>query len=284
MEPFNFTALDFETMTAERTSACAIGLVRCEKGVILQKVFSLIRPIPDEREKTNTFVHGITPQQTVNAPTWAELYPTIAHFIEDQTIVCHNADFDIDVLLRTSDYFGITPRPANVIDTAALTHASLEDACAILGITLGNHHDPLEDATATAKVLLNIFGISTVEHHYSKPPSRHSLEQRKVAKETLRPLCDDEIQNKETPFYCKKVVITGVFQQFPMREELASLLRQYGADINTSVSAKTNIVIVGQGCGPAKMQKIEKLNSEGHDIRIIREPELIDIINQFNMQ
>ena len=283
MEPFNFTALDFETMTAERTSACAIGLVRCEKGVILQKVFSLVRPIPDEREKTNTFVHGITPQQTANAPTWAELYPTIAHLIEGQTIVCHNADFDIDVLLRTSDYFGITPRPANVIDTAALTHASLEAACAILGITLGNHHDPLEDATACARVMLKILGIDITEHHYVSL-NKQSRMQRNVASETLKPLCDDEIQNKETPFYCKKVVITGVFQQFPMREELASLLRQYGADINTSVSAKTNIVIVGQGCGPAKMQKIEKLNSEGHDIRIIREPELIDIINQFNMQ
>ena len=283
MEPFNFTALDFETMTAERTSACAIGLVRCEKGVILQKVFSLIRPIPDEREKTNTFVHGITPQQTANAPTWAELYPTIAHLIEGQTIVCHNADFDIDVLLRTSDYFGITPRPANVIDTAALTHASLEDACAILGITLGNHHDPLEDATACARVMLKILGIDITEHHYVSL-NKQSRMQRTVASETLKPLCDDEIQNKETPFYCKKVVITGVFQQFPMREDLAALLRQYGADINTSVSAKTNIVIVGQGCGPAKMQKIEKLNSEGHDIRIIREPELIDIINQFNMQ
>jgi DNA polymerase-3 subunit epsilon len=283
MEPFNFTALDFETMTAARTSACAIGLVRCENGVILQKVFSLVRPIPDDCEKTNTFVHGISPQQTAYAPTWAELYPLIARYIDGQTIVCHNADFDIDVFLRTSDYFGITPRPANVIDTAALTHASLEDACAILGITLENHHDPLEDATACARVMLKILGIDTTEHHYVKLNKQSKL-QRTVASETLKPLCDDEIQNKETPFYCKKVVITGVFQQFPMREELASLLRQYGADINTSVSAKTNIVIVGQGCGPAKMQKIEKLNSEGHDIRIIREPELIDIINQFNMQ
>lgn len=282
MEPFNFTALDFETMTAARTSACAIGLVRCENGVILQKVFSLIRPIPDDCEKTNTFVHGISPQQTANAPTWAELYPLIARYIDGQTIVCHNADFDLDVLLMTSLHFGIVPRPASVVDTYALTHASLEDACAKFGISITNHHDPLEDATATAKVLLNIFGIDTTEHHYVKLNKQSKL-QRTVASETLKPLCDDEIQNKETPFYCKKVVITGVFQQFPMREELASLLRQYGADINTSVSAKTNIVIVGQGCGPAKMQKIEKLQNEGHDIRIIYEPELLDIFHQYNI-
>lgn len=122
MEPFNFTALDFETMTAARTSACAIGLVRCENGVILQKVFSLVRPIPDDCEKTNTFVHGISPQQTAYAPTWAELYPLIARYIDGQTIVCHNADFDLDVL-RNSD---LRPHARTAADIAALKNASIE--------------------------------------------------------------------------------------------------------------------------------------------------------------
>jgi len=283
MEPFNFTALDFETMTACRTSACAIGLVRCEDGVIIQKFYSLIRPVPDDREKTNTFVHGISPEQAAKAPTWAQLYPSIAHLIDGQKLVCHNADFDLDVLQRTSDYYGLHPRPIAAVDTATLTSASLEDACAKYGIPLTNHHDPLDDATATAKVLLNIFGIPTVEHHYSKPPSRHSLEQRKVAKETLRPLGEDEVANKETPFYAKRVVITGVLDAYPQRETLAALLRQFGADINTSISARTDIVIVGRGCGPSKMQKVEALQAAGHDIRVIREQELLEILTKNNM-
>lgn len=235
MEPFNFTALDFETMTASRTSACAIGLVRCVDGVITEKFYSLVRPVPDDREKTNTFVHGISLQQVEKAPIWAELYPRIAHLIDGQTLVCHNADFDIDVLKQTSDYYGIEPRPIAAVDTAAITNASLVDACAKYGIELPNHHDPLEDATATAKVLLNFFGIDTTEHHYHKPPSRNSREQRKIAKETLRPLSDADVANKETPFYAQRVVITGVFNAYPKREDLAELLRQYGADINTTI-------------------------------------------------
>ncbi|WP_438872099.1 hypothetical protein [Paramuribaculum intestinale] len=34
----SFTAIDFETMTAERSSACAIGLVKVISGQIMQKV------------------------------------------------------------------------------------------------------------------------------------------------------------------------------------------------------------------------------------------------------
>ena len=33
----SFTALDFETLTAERSSACAIGLVKVIDGYITQK-------------------------------------------------------------------------------------------------------------------------------------------------------------------------------------------------------------------------------------------------------
>lgn len=35
--PKNFTAIDFETMTAETTSACAVGVVQVNNGVIMQE-------------------------------------------------------------------------------------------------------------------------------------------------------------------------------------------------------------------------------------------------------
>lgn len=57
------------------------------------------------------------------------------------------------------------------------------------------------------------------------------------------------------------------------------LLRSYGADINTSISSKTDIVIVGQGAGPSKMRKIEELREKGADIRVIEEPELLQILD-----
>ena len=62
------------------------------------------------------------------------------------------------------------------------------------------------------------------------------------------------------------------------------LLRSYGADINTSISSKTDIVIVGQGAGPSKMRKIEELREKGIDIRVIEEPELLQILDTHDMK
>lgn len=43
-ENINFVAIDFETMTPELTSACAVGMVQVVNGVIMQKFYSLIKP------------------------------------------------------------------------------------------------------------------------------------------------------------------------------------------------------------------------------------------------
>lgn len=68
METQDFVAIDFETMTPELTSACAIGLVRVHNGVISQKYYSLIKPIPDFRTERNTHVHGLTDEMVADAP------------------------------------------------------------------------------------------------------------------------------------------------------------------------------------------------------------------------
>ena len=94
LQDLNFVSIDFETMTAEHTSACAVGIVKVVDGTIQQKFYSLIKPIPDDREKKNTYVHGITPEMVENAPTFGELWGTIGKYFTDQIIVCHNADFD----------------------------------------------------------------------------------------------------------------------------------------------------------------------------------------------
>ena len=40
----NFTAIDFETATGKRSSACAVGIVTVEDGVISDTFYSLIQP------------------------------------------------------------------------------------------------------------------------------------------------------------------------------------------------------------------------------------------------
>ena len=75
-------------------------------------------------------------------------------------------------------------------------------------------------------------------------------------------------------FYQKKVVITGSFDRFPIRNDMAKLLYDVGADINTSISTKTDYVIVGENAGPKKLEKIAKLG-----IEIISEKKFLELFN-----
>lgn len=285
METFDFTAIDFETMTAERTSACAIGIVRVENCVITQKFYSLIKPIPDSRTKDNSFVHGITPEMVKYAPTFEELWPTIKHYFEKQVIVCHNADFDTDVLNKVSDFYGIDFPIKDIIDTMQITHAGLAQSCAMGDIPLPDHHDALCDATACAMIMLACWGVNNFRNEKKKDnPIGINLSNKAIGKETLRPLCDEDIENKDTPFFHKKVVLTGTLSAFPKREIIADILKLHGADINTSISKLTDIVIVGAGAGPSKMKKIHDLNASGCQIRVIEEPEFLEIIEKYDIK
>ena len=259
MKCLNFTAIDFETMTAEMTSACAIGLVRVENGVIVQKFYSLIKPFPDFRSHNNTHVHGITPEMVEKAPTFEELWPTIKGYLEHQIIVAHNAGFDMSVLDQTSDVYNIDFKIEDVIDTLEITHMGLAESCAVSGISLDEHHDALCDATACAMILLKASGVDCTSN--AKPDYFDSkmFRGKNIDSETKIPLSDDLVECKDTPFFHKKVVLTGTLFSFPKREEIASILRRFGADINTSISKLTNIVIVGSGAGPSKMKKIEDI-------------------------
>lgn len=79
------------------------------------------------------------------------------------------------------------------------------------------------------------------------------------------------------PFYDKKVVITGVFNMD--RNEMAARLKDMGADINGSISRKTNFVVVGEDAGPSKLQKIDTLKSQGNNIVVLHQDDIDKIFN-----
>lgn len=80
------------------------------------------------------------------------------------------------------------------------------------------------------------------------------FESNKIPREYLYP--NKKIEDKSNYFYGKKVVITGEFNKFPYRGEMAQWLWEVGADVDTTVSERTDAVICGENAGPSKMDKI----------------------------
>jgi DNA polymerase-3 subunit epsilon len=157
----NFTAIDFETATAKRDSACAIGLVKVENGQIIEEYSTLIKPPNNEYNWHNTNVHGITAYDTRSAPSFAVAFAEIEKRIWGQTLVAHNASFDRSVLQKTMISVGLNYEELNVDWECTLkiykakgySPAKLNVCCQAHGIPL-NHHDALSDAKACAQLYL----------------------------------------------------------------------------------------------------------------------------------
>ncbi|MTI32886.1 3'-5' exonuclease [Xanthovirga aplysinae] len=159
----NFTAIDFETATGARNSACAVGIVTVENSQITDKYYTLIQPPENAYFWRNINVHGITPKETEDAPIFPDIYFEIKKRLEGRIIVAHNEAFDRGVLSHTMSYYSLdydelllSPRwecTLKIYRQKGYKPANLATCCQRNNIAL-NHHEALSDAEACAKLYL----------------------------------------------------------------------------------------------------------------------------------
>ena len=69
-----FIALDFETANGKRTSICSVGMVKVVNNEIVESFYTLVNPF-DYFSQTNIEVHGITPEDVIDAPSFEYVFP-----------------------------------------------------------------------------------------------------------------------------------------------------------------------------------------------------------------
>lgn len=157
-----YTVIDFETANSRRNSACAIGLVVVEDGQVIEERAYLIQPHDMIFEGMNIAIHGIRPEDVVDAPTFDELYlEVLKPYLENQLVVAHNASFDISVLRACLSLFNIPFPTLDYLCTVKvaqkcweyLPRHSLDVVSKFLGFEF-KHHDAYDDARACANVLI----------------------------------------------------------------------------------------------------------------------------------
>lgn len=93
----NFTAIDFETAN-DKCHPCALGLAVVRNGEIIRRESWLIRPYELNIPKFYTDIHGISEDDVRDMPEFNERWDVIREYLEGETIIAHNAGFDISVL------------------------------------------------------------------------------------------------------------------------------------------------------------------------------------------
>jgi DNA polymerase-3 subunit epsilon len=150
----NFTAIDFETASGCRNSICQIGLVRVENGIIINEINLLVQPPNNYYWSRFTDIHGIAAKDTINTPTFDQVWQQIAPYIENQNVIAHNGfSFDFPVLDKTLLHYGLLIPEYNKFCTYKIYKSNLANLCQEHKIPL-NHHEALSDARACTELWL----------------------------------------------------------------------------------------------------------------------------------
>ena len=90
----DFAAIDFETANECRSSVCSVGIVVVRDGEIVDKFYSLIHPEPEYYQWFCQQVHGLSEEDTEDAPVFPTVWEQIEPKIEGLPLVAHNSPFD----------------------------------------------------------------------------------------------------------------------------------------------------------------------------------------------
>lgn len=153
MQLESFTAIDFETAQGKPFSICQVGLVRMENGEVTRQINRLVKPPNNYYFYKNIEIHGIKPTDTEDAPTFDVVWHEIRHFIEDQVLVAHNSQFDVNCLRSTLAYYDEIQPEFEERCTRKIYGRGLAYLSKKYRISL-QHHDALSDANACAQLYL----------------------------------------------------------------------------------------------------------------------------------
>ena len=163
----DFVAVDVETANGNWASICQIGAVRFVAGEETESKVWLCQPPAgiEHFEDVNISIHGITPDDVKDAPTFAEAAGELLTFLRDDVLVAHNAQFD-STALRSA--FLRTQMPVPQISLACslalaryaskskvlkVANHKLPTVAKAVGFGSFQHHDALDDARAAGHII-----------------------------------------------------------------------------------------------------------------------------------
>ncbi len=160
----DFAAIDFETANNVPSSVCSVGVVVVRDARIVDSFYALIQPEPNYYTYWCSKVHGLTREDTEEAPVFPVVWERLSPLIEGLPLVAHNKAFDERCLKAVFHVYQMDYPDYVFYDTLRaarrcfpyLPDHQLHTVAAECGYQLVNHHHALADAEACAWIAREI--------------------------------------------------------------------------------------------------------------------------------
>jgi DNA polymerase-3 subunit epsilon len=282
-------------------------MTRVESGKVTQSIAYLMRPPEgvDYFDDFNVALHGITPAMVEKQPRFAERLPEILEFAKGHPLVAHNAAFDLGVIADAARLSGGIVPSLNFACTLVLARKTydlisyrLPFVAAAAGVKIEHHHDPAEDARAAAEILLAIS-----EHHGTADfeelckvtkckmgqltaSSRQGFVSVSAGSQKIQVPGANPDADPSHPLYGSEIAFTGTLLTMS-RQQAFELVAKIGAYLETTVTKKTDYLVLGQQDPTrlrpraelsTKARKAEELRARGQRIEILGEDDFLRMI------
>ena len=293
----DYIVFDIETtgLDSSYDEVIEIGAIKIKNDKIVSKFNSLVKP-KNAIDEYITELTGITNEMVKDAPTIEEVLPDFMDYIDNDILIGHNVNFDINFIYDNLYRNKLDVLTNNFIDTMRisrkllpnLSHHRLIDLARYFEIDTTNNHRTLKDCEITMNVYENLKEIALRKYdnvdEFKNVFKKHKKEGLR-AKDIVSTNTEFDVDNL---FYDKYVAITGTLEKM-LRKEAMQIIVDLGGHCEDGVTKKTNFLILGnndynpilRGKKSSKLIKAETLKLEGKDIEIISENVFYDIIDDY---
>lgn len=284
----NYVVLDIETTGFEYPKAeiIEISAKKYRNYELIDNFSTLVKP----KNQINSFITnltGINNNLVNDAPDLTSVLKELIVFLENEIIVAHNANFDINFLYDAIlDKLNVTLNN-DFIDTLRLSRNLVKGVRNHKLQTLADYFNlsiPTHRAEADVIVTNELYII--LKDRFSKDSSK-SYE--RVNLKDIVCEVESHLIDQNNYFYGSNICISGQLETISKTEAFQKAVN-LGANIQNNVTLKTNILVYGDldyqikkfGKKSSKHLRAEDLLSNGHDIDIISEYEFIERVNTQN--
>jgi DNA polymerase-3 subunit epsilon len=298
----SWVAIDFETANETRGSACALGVAIVEDSQVVEQRSWLIRPPILDFNPYNIMIHGITAADVAAAPTFDSLWPRIWALLKGRPIIAHNASFDVSVLRHSLDAYGLPWPELQYVCTRVLAKKVWTDLISYSLPVVANrcgikflHHDPQEDAVASAEVALRCCEalsatapteaaeVARLRVGLLSPEGYRPCRAIALRPSQLSPQTDSFDQDH--PFFGAMVVFTGTLASMVRRDAMQRVL-DLGGQCPATLTRGANFLVVGDqdfrkftdGISSSKMKAAQRYRAAGGDIELISEDDFLRML------